>query len=92
MSAVPSHVRIVTPEPVPNLTKRWGEAVHTARTRVAALEQSLKELVDLTEQLGGHGLTIASDLGTIGNSAMAAFKTMGEHDAAHPKTFALPRA
>lgn len=60
-------------DPVPALSKRWGEITLTARQRVQALEDSLRELDKVTEQLAAHDLVVATDLGATGNAARAAY-------------------
>lgn len=83
---------IAQSDPVPILTARWGELTATARQRVAALTDSLRELERLEEQLAAHDLTIGTDLGPIGNAARAAYTTTQEHTARHDHDFALPKA
>lgn len=83
---------IAQSDPVPVLTARWGEITATARQRVAALTDSLRELEKLREQLREHDLTIGTDLGPVGNAARAAFTTTEEHKSRHDHDFALPRA
>ena len=61
-------------DPVPALTKRWGEVTRGARNRVVNLEDSLRELAKITEQLAAHDLVVATDLGPTGNAARAAFQ------------------
>lgn len=79
-------------DPVPILTARWGEVTATARQRVAALTDSLRELERLSEQLGAHDLTIGTDLGAVGNAARAAFVSIEEHKVKHDHDFQLPKA
>lgn len=87
-----SHVRIITPDPVPVLTARWGETVATARQRVSQLEDSLRDLDKIRGQLAAHQITVGEDLGATGNAAMAAWKTCETHKVDHDEpTFTLPR-
>ena len=84
--------QIAHQDPVPTLTARWGETVTLARQRVAALTDSLRDLDKLADTLAEHDLTIATDLGPIGNAAHAAWVTVSEHKADHPHPFELPRS
>lgn len=79
-------------DPVPILTARWGEATALARQRVADLTASLRDLQTLTDQLSEHDLTIGTDLGAVGNAAMAAWRTTEEHRDKHDHDFAMPKA
>jgi len=81
--------RIAQADPVPALTRRWGEVTLTARQRVAALEDSLRELDTITEQLAAHDLVVATDLGPTGNAARNAF-TAARADA-DTQAFRLPK-
>lgn len=77
-------------DPVPVLSARWGEIAAETRRKVHQLEDSLRELETVTQQLAEHDLVVATDLGPTGNSARAAFAAAGlDKDAGG---FALPKA
>jgi hypothetical protein len=90
MTAPPiSHVRIVAQQdPVPTIVTRWGDAVHTARARVAALTDSLRELDKIAGTLAEKGVVVHVDLGPIGDAAAAARRDLEQEPA---RTFALPK-
>lgn len=67
-------------DPVPQLTKTWGEAATETRHAVANLEAALRLLDKIEESLKERGLTVSTDLGPVGNSARAARATI---DAPH---------
>lgn len=77
-------------DPVPALSKRWGEITLVARQRVQAVEDSLRELDKITEQLAAHDLVVATDLGPTGNAARAAFTALLADQTA--PAFTLPKA
>ncbi len=86
----PQAVRaIAQADPVPTLTARWGETVAVARQRVQALTDSLRDLDKLKATLEGHGLTVSTDLGPVGNSAAV---TRRDIEAQNDRDFALPKA
>jgi hypothetical protein len=70
-------------DPVPILTARWGEISAEARRRVAALEDSLRELDQVTADLAGHDLHVATSLGATGDAARHAFQA-GQADRDRP--------
>ena len=76
-------------DPVPTLTARWGETVTQARQRVAALTDSLRDLDKLADTLAEHDLTIATDLGPIGNAAASVRRDLDKQTG---RDFALPKA
>lgn len=55
--------------PVPNLAKRWGDISADTRKAVATLEDRLRELDQVTQDLAGHNLHVVTDLGAVGNAA-----------------------
>jgi hypothetical protein len=57
-------------DPVPNLTKRWGEITAEARKRAQALEDSVRDLDTVTDALAEHGCVVATDLGPCAWSAL----------------------
>lgn len=65
---------IAQSDPVPALSKRWGEITADTRKAVQALETKLRELDKVTADLGSHDLVVATDLGPTGNAARAAFQ------------------
>lgn len=65
--------RLAQADPVANLSARWGELTVRARNRVAALEDVLRELQTVTDQLAERQLVVATDLGPTGNAARSAF-------------------
>lgn len=67
-------------DPVPNLTKLWGETAARTRTAVANLETAMRELNKVEDQLKERGLTVSTDLGPVGNAARAARRDL---DAPH---------
>jgi ABC-type transporter Mla subunit MlaD len=76
-------------DPVPNLVARWGQLATEARSRVTALEQTLRELDKTQAQLAERDLTVSVDLGQIGNAAMAARRDLEKE---RPAGFSLPKA
>lgn len=79
---------IAQSDPVPALTKRWGEITQVARQRVQALEDSVRELDKITEQLAAHDLVVATDLGPTGNAARSAYQAQVADTSTHG--FTLP--
>ena len=94
MTADPiSHVRVLAQsDPVPTIVARWGETVHETRRRVAALEDSLRELDQLRDQLAERQLEVAVDLGPVGNAAAVTRRTVLEHEDRHAGDFTMPRS
>lgn len=79
-------------DPIPVLTARWGNLSAAARKTVARLNDDLRELDTVTGQLAKHGLTVATDLGPVGNAAAAARVTVAEHKQTHDRPgFQMPR-
>jgi hypothetical protein len=76
-------------DPTPNLVARWGQLATEARTRVQALEQTLRELDRTQAQLSERNLTVSVDLGQIGNAAMAARRDLEKE---RPAGFSMARA
>jgi hypothetical protein len=81
--------KLATADPGPNLVARWGQLATEARTRVQALEQTLRELDRTQAQLSERNLTVSVDLGQIGNAAMAARRDLEKE---RPAGFSLPKA
>lgn len=79
-------------DPVPNLTANWGHLAAKARRQVDDLASTLRELDKVQQTLGERGLTVATDLGPIGNAAMAAWRTTQEHKERHDHDFVMPKA
>ena len=86
-----SHVRVLAQQdPIPNIVTRWGETVTETRRRVAALEDSLRDLDTIQAQLAERNLTVSCDLGPVGNAAAAARRTIDEHQERHAGDFQMP--
>jgi hypothetical protein len=85
-----SHVRVLTLDPVPTLVTRWGDTVTETRRKVTALEDSLRDLNTIHDQLAKHGLNVAADLGPVGNAAQAAHRTIDDHTERHADSFTMP--
>lgn len=80
--------QIAQSDPVPILSARWGQVAADTRKAVAALDDKLRELDTLTEQLAERDLVVATDLGPVGNAARAA-RTASLSDA-QARPFTLP--
>ncbi len=87
-----SHVRVIAQhDPVQTLTARYGEAVATARRKVDLLTDALRDLDKTAALLAEAGVTIAADLGPVGDSAAAARRDMESDTREMERTFALPQ-
>lgn len=75
--------QVAQSNPIPSLAARWGDTVADARKKVAALDDSLRELDHLTSLLAGYELVVATDLGPVGNAARSA-RTAALADAVKP--------
>lgn len=82
--------KLAQQDPVANLSARWGELTVRARNRVAALEDALRELQTVTDQLAERNLVVATDLGPTGNAARSAFQAAVADSSTHG--FSLPGA
>lgn len=82
--------QIAQSDPTSQIVERWGDAVIETRKRVAALEDSLRELEQVTGQLAERQLVVATDLGPTGNSARSAWLAATVDSGA--RTYTQPKA
>jgi hypothetical protein len=84
-----SSVRVLAQsDPVPNLARQLGDAVHDARDATAALIRACRALDTLREQLADHNIAVDVDLGEVGNAAAATRRDLEKRS--DTPTFKMP--
>jgi hypothetical protein len=81
-------ISLAQQDPVPNLVARWGQLATEARSRVQALEQTLRELDRTQAQLAERDLTVSVDLGPVGNAALSVHLDLSKE---RPAGFSMAR-
>jgi hypothetical protein len=80
--------RLAQTDPTPQMVARFGEYQLEARSRLAYLVDTLRNLDKLADELAEHAITVSVDLGPIGNAAAAARRDL-EKQRDQP-TFTMP--
>jgi hypothetical protein len=88
MAATPA-ISLAQSDPTPNLVARWGQLATEARTRVQALEQTLRDLDRTQKQLADRNLTVSVDLGPVGNAALSVHLDLSKE---RPAGFSMAKA
>ena len=81
-------VSLAQQDPTSTIINRWGDTVTEARARLTAFETSLRELDKLHQQLAERNLTVAVDLGPIGNAAASVRRDLERETG---RTFEMPK-